>query len=92
MTDNAPPPPEGATIWKKAVSSAMTAWASSILHQATTYPMFSETRQQFGENWVLARVEWHTWTFRDGVKIKGKFRGVTLYEVGAPPEAGSEVI
>jgi N-acetylmuramoyl-L-alanine amidase len=77
---NNPPAPAGAKAWTKAVLPEMTNWAKALLNDATSYPMFSETRRQFGDDWVLARVEWHGWTFRDGVKITGKFRGVTLYE------------
>jgi lysozyme len=29
-------------------------------------------------------VEWHPWTYRNGVKVAGQFRGITLYEVVAP--------
>ena len=84
---NNPPQPPGAQAWKKPVSANMTEWAKSILRESAMYPMFSETRKQFGDDWVLARVEWHDWTFRDGVKVNGTFRGVTLYEVVGPPEA-----
>jgi hypothetical protein len=79
--ENNPAPPSGAKAWTRAVSPEMTNFAKSLLNDATTYPMFSETRKQFGSDWVLARVEWHSWTFRDGVKVTGKFRGVTLYEL-----------
>jgi lysozyme len=29
----------------------------------------------------MARVEWHPWTYRNGIKVAGQFRGITLYEV-----------
>jgi lysozyme len=59
----------------------MTAWAKSVLNDPFDYPMFSQTQRLFGGSLVLARVEWHSWTFRNGVKITGTFRGVTLYEL-----------
>jgi lysozyme len=62
----------------------MTSWAKSILDDPRTYPMFSETRRFFGATEVLARVEWHSWTYRNGVRVTGTFRGVTLYEVLDP--------
>ena len=34
----------------------------------------------------MARVEWHAWTYRNGIKVAGQFRGITLYEVLAPLE------
>src|SRR5262245_4702535 len=79
-----PPPPAGTILWKKAVVPAMTAWAKSILGDSARYPMFSEERRFFGADELVARVEWHTWTFRNGVRVNGIFRGVTLYEQLAP--------
>ncbi len=76
-----PPPPPGAHIWKKPVTAEMTAWATSILNDSSEYPMFSEATKTFGDDLALARVEWHAWTFRNGVKVEGTFRGVTLYEL-----------
>jgi hypothetical protein len=37
----------------------------------------------FPEGTITARVEKHTWTYREGKLVRGNFRGVTLYE-GAP--------
>src|SRR5689334_10952590 len=82
-----PPIPAGTELWRDSVSPDMTAWAKSILNDPNDYPMFSETRRFFGTVQVLARVEWHTWTFRNGVRVDGTFRGVTLYKVLAPAVA-----
>jgi len=81
-----PPPPSGARLWSKPVSPAMTAWAVSLLNSPGAYPMFSTAERQFGSDNVMARVEWHPWTYRNGVKVAGQFRGITLYEVIAPLE------
>ncbi len=79
-----PPPLDGTRLWTKPVTPAMTAWAVSILNSPGAYPMFSTAFHQFGSDNVMARVEWHAWTYRNGVKVAGQFRGVTLYEVIAP--------
>jgi lysozyme len=81
---NNPPIPQGTKIWTAPVTPAMTSWAKSILVDPKTYPMFSETHRFFGPTEAVARVEWHSWTYRNGVRITGTFRGVTLYEVIDP--------
>jgi lysozyme len=84
-TPQNPPIPTGTRLWTKTVPPPMTAWAVSLLQSPTQYPMFSSTTKQFGAESVVARVEWHDWTYRNGVKVNGRFRGVTLYEVLTPP-------
>jgi lysozyme len=64
----------------------MTAWAVSLLNSPGAYPIFSTALRQFGSDNIMARVEWHPWTYRNGVKVAGQFRGITLYEVLAPLE------
>ncbi len=76
-----PPIPAGTELWVSAVSPDMTSWAKTILNDPSAYPMFSTTQRWFAGIPVLARVEWHSWTFRNGVQIQGVFRGVTLYKV-----------
>ena len=68
------------------MSPSMTAWAVSLLNSPGAYPMFSTDIRQFGCDNVMARVEWHPWTYRNGVKVEGQFRGITLYEILAPIE------
>ena len=75
VADN-PPTPAGWKLMKQAdVTSDMTTWAVSILHDPTTYPMFSTTTRTFGTLDVLARVEWHPPDFLNSAI----HRGVTLY-------------
>jgi hypothetical protein len=75
-----PPPLPGTRVWTKAVSPEMTKWAQSILYDPAGHPMGSVDQRSFPPD-VIARVEWHDWTYRNGVKVTGTFRGVTLYEV-----------
>ncbi len=78
VADN-PPVPAGWKLMAQAdVTSEMTTWAVSILHDPTTYPMFSTTTKTFGGLLVMARVEWHPPDFQNGVV----HRGVTLYTQG----------
>jgi len=76
VADN-PPTPAGYKLMQQAdVTSAMTAWAVSILDDPTTYPMFATATRTFGSLLVLARVEWHPPDFNNSAV----HRGVTLYE------------
>lgn len=85
-----PPIPAQARIWNRPVTPDMTSWAISILETPFSHPMFSVSQRWFGGSAVLARVEWHDWSFRSGVRVQGLFRGVTLYEVIEPPGAAVE--
>ena len=76
VADNPPVPAGWKLMQQAAVTPAMTTWAVAILHDPTTYPMFSTTTQTFGTLNVLARVEWHPPDFQNSAV----HRGVTLYE------------
>jgi hypothetical protein len=78
LADNPPVPPGWKLMPDSAVTPDMTTWAVAILHDPTTYPMFSTTMRTFGALLVLARVEWHPPDFQNSVV----HRGVTLYEPG----------
>ena len=84
-----PPPPKGTRLWTRPVSPSMTAWAVSLLNNPSDYPLFATATKQFGADNLLARVEWHPWTYRNGTKVTGTFRGITLYELRLPPQAVS---
>ena len=76
VADN-PAVPVGWKLMSQAdVTADMTTWAVVILHDPTTYPMFSTTTKTFGALLVLARVEWHPPDFQNAAI----HRGVTLYE------------
>jgi hypothetical protein len=50
----------------------------ALLHSPGAYPIFSTAVRQFGSDNVMARVEWHPWTWRNGVKVAGQFRGIAF--------------
>jgi hypothetical protein len=81
-----PPPPPGAKIWKRPVPPDMTAWASGIVHDPTTYPMGATETRDFNGVTAMARVEWHN--NRAGVPVDPPIRGVTIYELGAGGSPG----
>jgi hypothetical protein len=78
VADNPPVPAGWKLMPQSAVTPAMTMWAVTILHDATTYPMYSTAIQTFGALMVLARVEWHPPDFQNATV----HRGVTLYQPG----------
>ena len=57
------------------VTPALTSWAQETLRSGA--PIGTIVHRGA----VAARVEEHTWTWRDGVIVYGKFRGVSLYDV-----------
>jgi hypothetical protein len=75
LADNPPVPVGWQLIMQSQVTPDMTAWATMILDDPVTYPMFSTATKAFGSTTVMARVEWHPPDFQNGVI----HRGVTLY-------------
>lgn len=75
VADNPPVPVGWQLMQQSMVTTAMTDWAVTILHDPVTYPMFSTTMQTFGSQLVMARVEWHPPDFQNS----SVHRGVTLY-------------
>jgi hypothetical protein len=78
VAENPPIPAGWKLMTQSSVTPPMTAWAVSILHDPTDYPMFSTALRTFGTLMVLARVEWHPPDFLNSTV----HRGVTLYEPG----------
>ncbi len=78
-----PPAPTGTKPWRYPLTPELTAWAQSIVNDPTSYPMFATVARVFNGRCTLARVECHAWTIRDGKRVPGRFRGVTLYELAA---------
>ena len=76
VADNPPVPAGWKLMQQSEVTSDMTSWAVAILHDPTTYPMYSTTTKLFGSLDVMARVEWHPPDFLNSAV----HRGVTLYE------------
>ena len=100
-----PPAPAGYMVWKGAVPTELTQWAMQLRDNIAPFP--------YGQTWtldytdasgnpatVLARKDYHTWTWRNGQLVTGLcIPGVTLYapipggtpttaEAGLPPPAG----
>jgi len=63
------------------VTSAMQQWAKSIVAAPDKYPYGAIALKSFSGSTIAARVEHHLWTMKDGVKVAGHYRGVTLYSV-----------
>jgi hypothetical protein len=59
------------------VTPELTAWAQEVLHSEA--PLGTLVIR--GD--LAARVEAHTWTWRNGALVHGHFRGVTLYYVAS---------
>jgi hypothetical protein len=75
VADNPAVPDGWHLVHQSDVTADMTDWAVDILHDGTTFPMFSTTTRTFDALDVLARVEWHPPDFQNSVV----HRGVTLY-------------
>ncbi len=67
---------------KIANNPEITNWAIEVVHKPDVYPMGSVNFKTFGDKNVIARVEHHTWTHRNGKLITGlnpPIRGATMY-------------
>ena len=79
------PPPDGYRIWRGPVAPELTQWAVSIRDQlskfnyGTTWGMWW-TPPGGSAEYVIARKDSHSWTFRNGKLVTGCFMGVTLYQ------------
>ncbi len=84
-----PPVPAGYNLLKQSeLTPDLTAWAVSILHNPTAYPMFATSTRVSGQLDLLARVEWHPADFQNHTV----HRGVTLYDRFHAPELYAEGI
>lgn len=73
-----PAPPVGWAYWTGPVSANLTAFASSMTDNPTTYPMGSFVQAVVDGQLVSARVEWHTSQGATGAT--GCFRGTNLFK------------
>ena len=85
-------PPAGTRPLPQAVANqaAITAFAIETLHNRAIQMGDTDRRTINGVD-VLARIEPHTWTHRNGVLVTGlnpPIRGVTLYEITDPSQFG----
>ena len=83
-----PPAPAGYAVWQGAVPPQLSAWAASLLQ--TTSPIGTTWTRDYNGQAVIARAEYHTWTYQNGQLVTGVcIRGITLYQSiqsNAPPE------
>lgn len=82
---NNPAMPPGVSRLPQAVGNRpeVSSWFVKVLNDSKTYPMYSTVTKQIDDMIVMIRVEWHTWTHRQGELVTGLFRGTTGYIV--PP-------
>src|SRR5262252_7712084 len=84
-----PPPPDGYRVWVGPVPPSLTDWASDLLyHQSKGKPYFTTWIAQYNGEDVIARLDHHPWTHRNGQLVWGCFAGITLYRNGTQPAVG----
>lgn len=74
-------------------SPAITAFAIETLNDPSNFPMGATNRRTIDGVDVLARVEKHDWTHRNGVLVthlNPPIRGITLYQVTDPSQFAGE--
>ena len=75
-----PPPPAGYQVWRGAVPPELTAWAVQLRNRIATPAYGTTWEMEYGGQLVVARKDYHSWTYRDGVLVTGIcIPGVTLY-------------
>lgn len=78
-----PPLADGLEPWKGGVPKELTAWSVELVNDNKGHPMWSYDAFNVGNKTAIARIEWHTWSHRQGKLVTGLFRGCTLYQVKA---------
>lgn len=87
-----PPPPSGYRVWRGPVPQPLIDWAIGIRDRIRSLQFGNIQSLDFNGSIILARVDHHSWTYRNGQLVTGIcIPGVTLYEpipgTGAPPLA-----
>lgn len=76
-----PPPPDGFKIWRKPVPKQLTDFAIGIRDQIAKYPLRTQFGTWYNGEYVVARVDSHSWTYVNGRLVTGIcIKGVTLFE------------
>lgn len=77
-----PPPPAGYAVWQGAVPAELSNWAVDIRdHEIGKVPYWSTWSKDYNGVTVLARKDYHTWTYINGQLITGIcIPGITLYQ------------
>ena len=81
-----PSPPDGFQVWAGAVPAELTRWAVALRdHEIGKVPYWTVWSTTYQGAPVLARKDYHTWTYKDGQLIQGIcIPGITLYAPSAP--------
>ena len=76
-----PPPPDGFRIWRRPVPRPLTEFAIGIRDQIAKYPLRTQFGTWYNGEYVVARVDSHSWTYVNGQLVTGLcIKGVTLFE------------
>jgi hypothetical protein len=76
-----PPAPAGYRVWRGAVPTPLTQWAMGLRDHVSGFPYGQTWTLDYGGQTVLARKDYHTWTYRNGTLVTGLcIPGITLYE------------
>jgi hypothetical protein len=75
-----PPPPEGFVLWQGDVAPPLSQWAVDLRDHMGPYPYGTVWVLPYGGQYVVARKDHHTWTYRRGRLLTGLcIPGITLY-------------
>lgn len=89
-----PPAPPGFAIWKGPVPPALTQWAIVLRDRINAFPYGQQWTASWNGQTVLARKDYHTWTFRknpDGSTQLAQnicIPGITLYRAAGVGVSG----
>lgn len=74
------PAPQGTAVWQGAVPAPLTTWAVQLLKGVNRVPYGTTYTQAYNGTPVIARVDAHSWTYRNGQLLTGLcIKGITLY-------------
>lgn len=77
---NNPPPPAGYRVWRGAVPTPLTQWAMDLRDHIAPFPYGQTWTLDYQGTAVVARKDFHSWTFKNGVLVSGIcIPGITLY-------------
>jgi hypothetical protein len=76
-----PPAPSGFSVWTGAVPAELSRWAVALLKHINEAPYGTVWSTTYQGQPVLARKDYHTWTYRNGELVSGIcIPGITLYQ------------
>ena len=84
-----PPPPDGYRVWRGSVPPELVQWAIDLRDHIRSFPYGTVWTMSYGGQTVVARKDYHTWTYKGGQLLQGIcIPGITLYEP-IPPAVGA---